>query len=454
MKKNIVILMSLVINSAAFGVLELKQSTSVTIVIGPFTKPSSGDPNTALVLRDDDIHLSKNGAAFGVKNDTTDPAHMDAGMFSCVLNATDTGTLGTLTLICIDPNVDSTDVNDLFTPLYLSVVTANYWDSKYGADTRQVDVTQWSGTNVAAPATAGVPVVNVAYHDNNALATDNMVAFFGNVGAGDPYELFENFFDGTTVSLADVFSDAGTIPDINDAIKTLLPTDFNTVSITAGNLHAHLKASDDNVIVDMNTADLASATVGTVTTLTGHTVSTGDPYDYLTTNLGALGANATEAGGTGDHLTAIDLPNQTMDITGSITGNLSGSVGSIGAGGITTASFTAGSYNNVVMDVNGTDVATAVGTALATFFTSSAQLVDDIITDMVAIAGTDDTSVPTATDTWIAILSHINQRLFAESIQTTTELQQKSFDGTKRYEQTTTKVSATSMTIGEARAND
>ena len=37
------------------------------------------------------------------------------------------------------------------------------------------------------------------------------------------------------------------------------------------------------------------------------------------------GTNLTEAGGDGDHLTAINLPNQTMDITG----NLSGSVGSV-----------------------------------------------------------------------------------------------------------------------------
>ena len=41
------------------------------------------------------------------------------------------------------------------------------------------------------------------------------------------------------------------------------------------------------------------------------------------------GATLTEAGGTGDQLTAIDLPNQTMDIIGDITGNLSGSVGSV-----------------------------------------------------------------------------------------------------------------------------
>lgn len=63
--------------------------------------------------------------------------------------------------------------------------------------------------------------------------------------------------------------------------------------------------------------------------VSGTVQTAGDLYSYLTTNLGSLGANATEVGGTGDHLTAINLPNQTMDITGNITGNLSGSVGSL-----------------------------------------------------------------------------------------------------------------------------
>jgi hypothetical protein len=36
-----------------------------------------------------------------------------------------------------------------------------------------------------------------------------------------------------------------------------------------------------------------------------HVAQSGDAYAYLGTNLGALGANATEAGGTGDHLTAL-----------------------------------------------------------------------------------------------------------------------------------------------------
>ena len=57
-----------------------------------------------------------------------------------------------------------------------------------------------------------------------------------------------------------------------------------------------------------------------------------DAVAVIATAVGTDGTNLTEAGGTGDQLTAINLPNQTMDIVGSITGNLSGSVGSVTAG--------------------------------------------------------------------------------------------------------------------------
>jgi len=71
--------------------------------------------------------------------------------------------------------------------------------------------------------------------------------------------------------------------------------------------------------------------------------------ETLITTVGTAGDGLTEAGGDGDHLNAINLPNQTMDITGNITGNLSGSVGTcaaatvsaIGANVITAASINA-----------------------------------------------------------------------------------------------------------------
>ena len=77
------------------------------------------------------------------------------------------------------------------------------------------------------------------------------------------------------------------------------------------------------------------------------------------------GSTLTEAGGTGDHLTAIDLPNQTMDITGS----LSGSVGSVAANGITSTSMAADSINAAALKADAlaainAEVDTALNTAI------------------------------------------------------------------------------------------
>lgn len=43
------------------------------------------------------------------------------------------------------------------------------------------------------------------------------------------------------------------------------------------------------------------------------------------------GTNLAEAGGDGDHLTAINLPNQTMDITGSLSGSVGSVTGAVGS---------------------------------------------------------------------------------------------------------------------------
>jgi len=64
--------------------------------------------------------------------------------------------------------------------------------------------------------------------------------------------------------------------------------------------------------------DLANATDG-LTALAADIAAVQSDTDDLQTQVGTAGAG----------LTAINLPNQTMDITGNVTGNLSGSVGSV-----------------------------------------------------------------------------------------------------------------------------
>jgi hypothetical protein len=75
----------------------LKQSTAVTIVLGPFLDSADGvTPETGLTISQADVRLSKNGGSFAQKNDTGSCTHMENGNYSCALNTTDTGTVGVL----------------------------------------------------------------------------------------------------------------------------------------------------------------------------------------------------------------------------------------------------------------------------------------------------------------------------------------------------------------------
>ena len=79
----------------------LRKSTAVDILIGPFLDDADADtPITGLTL---DVELSKNGQGLANKNDATAPVH-DAGgnvtgYYNCELDATDTNTIGQLTVV-------------------------------------------------------------------------------------------------------------------------------------------------------------------------------------------------------------------------------------------------------------------------------------------------------------------------------------------------------------------
>lgn len=78
----------------------LKQSTAVTVMLGPFVDDSDGNTaETALTIAQADVRLSKNGANIAQKTDATSCTHDEIGIYSCPLDATDTNTLGILSLI-------------------------------------------------------------------------------------------------------------------------------------------------------------------------------------------------------------------------------------------------------------------------------------------------------------------------------------------------------------------
>jgi len=77
----------------------LKQSTAVDVLIGPFVDATDGDTEeTGLTIASTDVLLSKLGQGAAAKNDATAAAHDADGFYNCELDATDTDTVGTITL--------------------------------------------------------------------------------------------------------------------------------------------------------------------------------------------------------------------------------------------------------------------------------------------------------------------------------------------------------------------
>lgn len=145
----------------------------------------------------------------------------------------------------------------------------------------------------------------------------------------------------------------------------------------------------------------------TLTTYTGNTVQTGDSF----ARIGAAGAG----------LTAIDLPDQTMNITGNITGNLSGNVGGNVVGSVASVVGAVGSVaGNVGGNVNGNvvgSVGSVVGLTAANLDTTvssratpaqvNAEVLDVLTVDTFA----EPTGVPPATDTLSSKLGRVHQAL-------------------------------------------
>lgn len=137
----------------------LRQSTTITIQMGPALDETNGV--TPVTTLSPTVTVSKAGAAFAARSSATAITHDAAGWYRVELNTTDTNTLGRLVV----------QFNDAATHLPVwhefSVVPAVIYDSLVGGtDLFDVSVTQWNGTAVASPQTAGIPQVNIQNANN------------------------------------------------------------------------------------------------------------------------------------------------------------------------------------------------------------------------------------------------------------------------------------------------
>lgn len=113
----------------------LKQSTAVTIKLGPFIDDTDGKTaKTGLTISQADIRLSKNGGDIAQTNDATGATHDELGYYNVPLDATDTNTLGRLLVAVHESGA---------LPVWKEflVVTANVWDTLCATDNLDVNVT-------------------------------------------------------------------------------------------------------------------------------------------------------------------------------------------------------------------------------------------------------------------------------------------------------------------------
>lgn len=190
--------------------------------------------------------------------------------------------------------------------------------------------TRGTGAGQINQAANGQIDANTMAVSGDSVAADNAEAFFdgtGYAGTGNtiPTVTTVNGLAANVITAASMATDAGT--EIAAAVWNEDATGHQTQG-TFG------QAIGDPVL-DTNTLYKAA-----VTDATGATVGV-DVVD-LKTQIGVAGAG----------LTAIDLPNQTMDITGNITGNLSGSVGSV-TGAVGSVTGAVGSVTGAVGSVTG-----------------------------------------------------------------------------------------------------
>lgn len=180
--------------------LELKQSTSATVKIGPFVDDADGKTaETGLTISQADVRLSKNGGDMAQKGESSSCTHDELGYYDCALNATDTGTLGRLQLMVHESGA---------LPVWheFAIISAAVYDRRYGTALPDVNVEKWNGVDVPAGQTDGYPQVSLQTAAVAAVADgvwDEALAGHTSAGSmGEALDAAGDPFAGTSAEVA------------------------------------------------------------------------------------------------------------------------------------------------------------------------------------------------------------------------------------------------------------
>jgi len=128
----------------------LKQSTAIEVKLGPFLDDTDGKTaKTALSIVQADVRLAKNEGDWAQKTEATTLVHEESGWYRCLLDATDTNTVGILMLA-----IHKTGALPVWVEFH--VLEEAIYDALFAASATGLlpaNVTQWLGS--AAPANTG-----------------------------------------------------------------------------------------------------------------------------------------------------------------------------------------------------------------------------------------------------------------------------------------------------------
>jgi len=265
----------------------LKQSTAVTVKMGGFWDATDGTTaETALTIQKADVKLSKNGGAYAAASADQGTADAGAaydanGYYNISLNTTDTGTLGRLKISIL--KAGALEVNREYL-----VVPANVYDSLVsGTDTLNADVTQWTGTNVATPDTAGYPKVTIKSGQGTGelYLVSGGVHFIGAIDSVSGTDIFNLVLSGGFFVLTD-----GITP-VSLALRSDITNGVNVTSISGDSTAAdNLEAAFDGTGYNVGAGQIVAASVaGSVGSVTGAVGS-------VTGAVGSVAGNVTVGG--------------------------------------------------------------------------------------------------------------------------------------------------------------
>jgi hypothetical protein len=341
----------------------LKQSTAVVISLGPFVDKADGVTlKTGLVSAIDHastgIFLSKNGGTLTIRHASVTASTYDAyGNYKVTLDTTDTNTLGSL-------RVQYTDAATCL-PVWMDfqILPATVYDALVTNATTAAgglgDIQRMAGTALTArdigasvllssgtgtgqlSITSGIAKVDVDTIKTNPVVNGGTLTF----PSGATLASTTNITAGTITTCTNL-TNAATSGDLTATMKTSVTTAATaatpTVLLTAGTSTGQLDFTSG--VVKANLAQI----LGTALTETSGWLAAGfKKFFNVATPVGTINSlpGAIPGATNGLIICGTNANPATLDIVGSINGSLSGSVGSIGSGGIATTSFAAGAID-------------------------------------------------------------------------------------------------------------